>query len=583
MSGLPQRAPESMLAQAFAEALLRLHRALGGRDAGDECETLLARWARRVWLAAGEGHAFVPVPDAREREALTASGAVARAVPGASPSAPLVLDGQALYLQRLWKAESVLAERLAALDVPSPVAGEDRIDSMLEALAAPAEVDSLQRKAMRTALTRRLAIVTGGPGTGKTTTMARLLVAFLRLSPDARVAIAAPTGKAAARLAQALGAQVARLDPEGALAGRLPAGGMTVHRLLGLPGGDRGPSAGVQGHDLLIVDEASMLDLELARALVESIPEGARLVLAGDRDQLASVEAGAVFAEACASALQAVVRLERNYRQSAAPGLAAFAGWLRDRWQDRAAPMPADCDAVTIASRASVAAVADQALAAWLPALEAIACGDPPRRIVAAFDRHRVLCALREGSSGAGAINSAIASRIRRCAGASPGATWYAGRIVMVTRNRPELGLFNGDVGICLPDGTGALAVAFDAGEALRWQPLRQMPAHEDAFAITVHKSQGSEFDTVALVPAPAGHALNTRELLYTGVTRARSGLTVWADLQTLEDAALRRTRRHGRLSDRIGAAPVRHEDGAFAAPAPAQGPVSDLDPGRAS
>lgn len=581
MNRVTQRTPGSTLAQAFAEALLRLHRSLTGSD-GDEREALLARWSRRVWLAAAEGHAFVPVPEAREREALAGSGAVARAVPGALLLAPLVLDGNALYLQRLWHAESVLAERLVALDAPAPVAGEDRIDAMLEALAPPAEVDSLQRAAMRAALTRRLAIVTGGPGTGKTTTMARLLVAFLRLSPGARVAIAAPTGKAAARLAQALGAQLAGLDPEGMLARRLPAAGMTVHRLLGLRGDDRLPSAAVRGHDLLIVDEASMLDLELARALVESIPEGGRLVLAGDRDQLASVEAGAAFAEACASPLRAVVRLARNYRQSAAPGLAAFAGWLRDRWQDGAAPMPAGSDEVRIAGLASASGVADQALAAWLPALEAIVAGDPPSRIVAAFDRHRVLCAVREGPFGAAAINFVIAGRIRRRTGAAPGAVWYPGRIVMVTRNRPELGLYNGDVGICLPDESGSLAVAFDAGEALRWQPLRQMPAHEDAFAITVHKSQGSEFDTVALVPAPAGHALNTRELLYTGATRARSGLTVWAGAATIEEGATRRTQRHGRLSDRIAAVLARQEGGTCAAGTLSQASSPDFGSGMA-
>lgn len=564
----PRRVPGGEVAQAFARAVVRLHRAAGPEGDGEqrdevrnEDEALLERWARRAWLAAADGHAFVPVPDPLERARLAGSPAVTSAGPGEGgepPAAPLVLDGDALYLQRLWRAESVLAERLAALDAPAPLADESRMEATLDAVAPQGEVDPLQREAVRTALSRRLAIVTGGPGTGKTTTMARLLVAFLRLAPESRVAIAAPTGKAAARLAQALAAQLARLDPDNALAGRLPVSGMTVHRLLGLRADKAGPAPGAIRHDLLIVDEASMLDLELARALVESIPEGGRLVLAGDRDQLASVEAGAVFAEACASPLQAVVRLQRNYRQSAAPGLAAFAGWLRDRWQQPEAPMPVGPDGpkgsneVTVPGPASAGAIADRSLAAWSPALAALAGGEPAERIVAAFDGHRVLCALREGPLGAIAINAAVAARIRRRVGAAPGAIWYTGRIVIVTRNRPELGLYNGDVGICLPDPTGAPAVAFDAGGALRWQPVRQMPAHEDAFAITVHKSQGSEFDTVALVPAPAGHGLNTRELLYTGATRARSALVVWAGADAIEDGATRRTERHGRLADRI-------------------------------
>src|SRR5690606_16851702 len=164
---------------------------------------------------------------------------------------------------------------------------------------------------------------------------------------------------------------------------------------------------------------------------VESIPEGGRLVLAGDRDQLASVEAGAVFAEACASPLQAVVRLQRNYRQSAAPGLAAFAGWLRDRWQRPDAPMPVGPDGPTgsdegtVPGPASAGAIADRSLAAWSPALAALAGGEPAERIVAAFDGHRVLCALREGPLGAVAINAAVAARIRRRVGAATGAIWY--------------------------------------------------------------------------------------------------------------------------------------------------------------
>lgn len=314
-----------------------------------------------------------------------------------------------------------------------------------------------------------------------------------------------------------------------------------------------------------------MLDLELARALVESLPDGGRLVLAGDRDQLASVEAGAAFAEACASGLAAVVRLERNYRQSSVPGLTAFAGWLRDRWtRGEAASPPPVVEGVALHGPASAAAIAEQAMAAWATALAALADGEPAERILSAFDAHRVLCALRDGPLGVAAINAAVAARLRRRVGAPAGAIWYIGRIVIVNRNRPELGLFNGDVGLCLPDPSAAgedagargastgpaspLAVVFDAGGSLRWLPVRQMPAHDDAFAITVHKSQGSEFDSVALVPAPPAHGLNNRELLYTGATRARKRVEVWADAAALEDGARRRTDRHGRLADRIAA-----------------------------
>lgn len=547
----PRTADAFRVADAFAGAIMRL-------DPGAPAE--LADWARRVWLAAGDGHACVPVPEQAVRDSLARSAALVPAGPETPPAAvtgaPLVLDGDALYLQRLWQAEALLAERIVALDSPAPLADEAALVAALDAVAPPGEVDPLQRDAVRTGLTRRLAIVTGGPGTGKTTTMARLVAAVRQLVPDARLAIAAPTGKAAARLAQAL-------------AGTAPGasiGGMTVHRLLGLRGDDSPAAPGPRGADLIIVDEASMLDLQLARALLEAVPAGGRLVLAGDRDQLVSVEAGAVFAELCASGLTSVVRLQRNFRQSAAPGLAALAAWLRDCWQTPQ-PLPAP-EGFVLRGPGPAALIADEAVDAWAPALASFEGAGPAARL-AAFDSHRVLCALRDGPLGTRAVNAAIAIRMRRLAGVPPGALWYAGRTVMVTRNSPERRLFNGDVGVCLPqpEADGRLAVAFAGGAeagrggsresdqeggGLRWHPLRQLPAHEDAFAMTVHKSQGSEFDSVALVPAPPGHPLNTRELLYTGVTRARRRLTIWADGATLEDGALRRTARHGRLADRI-------------------------------
>ncbi len=581
----PRAEPGGLLARAFAQALLRLERRLGegdragqgheppgcghtgpaGRDpeAPASREATLATWAERVWKAAADGHACVAVDEAGARERLASCRVVA--VDGRA-ALPLVLDGAALYLQRLWQAESGLAASLVALDAAAPLATADTIDALLAEVAAPEAVDERQRAAIRTALMRRLAVVTGGPGTGKTTTLARLLVAFSRLAPDARVAIAAPTGKAAARLAQALGEQLGRIDASGALSARLPSAGLTVHRLLGLRGSASRLAQALR-YDLVIVDEASMLDLEMAAALAASIPDGGRLVLAGDRDQLASVEAGAVFAEACASPLEGVVRLQRNYRQASAPALTALSGWLRDRHRaPQALPAPfAPAAGVELRTPRGASAIADQALAAWEPALARVASGDhagPAQAvsIVAAFERHRVLCAMREGPLGVEALNAAIAARVRERVGAPPGALWYPGRIVIVVRNRPELELANGDVGICLPlpaaasdAATAPLAVVFDTGGgALRWLPVRQMPAHDDAFAMTVHKAQGSEFDSVALVAAPRGHRLNTRELLYTGATRARSRLVVWAEPTAIEDGAMRRTERHGRLADRI-------------------------------
>jgi len=314
-------------------------------------------------------------------------------------------------------------------------------------------------------------------------------------------------------------------------------------------------------HDLVIVDEASMLDVEIAAALVAAIGANGRLVLAGDRDQLASVEAGAVFADLCASASSATAQLTRNHRQKDAADIVDLAVQVRDAASSPAASLrwPASIGRF----RADPAAIVDDALAAWGEVREAIEARAAPEKVLAACERHRVLAAMREGPLGSMALNRRIAGAVRRAAmtstSASPSAQWYAGRLVLVTVNRPALGLFNGDVGVCLPasnveGGPDALIVAFSGADAPRLFPVAQLPDCEDAWAMTVHKAQGSEFESVALVLAPPGHPLNTRELVYTGITRARSRLAIWSEPDAVAQAALSRTSRRGRLAQRLAA-----------------------------
>ena len=541
LTGLPSsQRPASRLARAFGDSVGRLHTRMGGEPAA---QAALAAWAQRVWQAADDGHVCVEVESADERASLAASPVVA----GGASSSVLVLDRDCLYLRRLLRAERGLADAVAAMDEESPAADEPAIDATLSSLFPNVPHADAQRQAVRTALTRRLTLVSGGPGTGKTTTLARLLVAFVRLRPDARVCFAAPTGKAAARLAQSLAAQMPGLDPGAEVAARLPGAGLTVHRLLGLRGDSPGDLARTTPlpWDLVIVDEASMLDVELAAALAGAIPRHGRLVLAGDADQLASVEAGAVFAGLCASGLGAMVRLERNYRQQDAAGIVALAAAIRDR-----SPQDAIVERLgTLAVHpASVARVVDEALAAYEEALSAIERRESAAGVLAAFERYRVLCALREGERGTVELNRAIGARIRRRMGAPAQASWYPGRLVMVTRNLPDRGLVNGDVGVCLEPAR----VVFASADGVRDIPVLSAPACEDAFAITVHKAQGSEFDAIAFVPAPPGHPLNTRELAYTAITRARTGVRVWGEAGAIAAAAHRRSARDGRLRERI-------------------------------
>lgn len=543
--------PGARVAREFGRAMQALHARTGGDAAS---AAAVGRFAALAWRAADAGHVCVDVDDAAEREMLALSPVVG---PSGEPR-PLVLERGALYLHRLWRAETALARAVRALDVAAPLPGCEDPARVVGEVFGRVDADDPQQRALACALLRRLTVLSGGPGTGKTTTLARLVVAFARAVPQARIAYAAPTGKAAARLAQSLGAQLAALDPSGALRARLPAAGQTVHRLLGPRVDDPGCAPMPLDEDLVIVDEASMLDIELSSRLLESIGPGARLVLAGDRDQLASVEAGAVFADLCAAPLGGVVVLERNYRQQDAPDIGALAAAIRARAADAGAAI--DWPATIALAAPEPAAIVEEALHAWRDAFDAVVAGAGPQQVLAAYDRHRVLAAMREGPLGVDALNAAIAMRARRLAAGTGSPDWYAGRLAMVTKNEPGLGLFNGDVGVCLPHRQGGardadLVVAFDGPAGVRLFPVLQMPACQDAWALTVHKSQGSEFESVALVPAPAGHPLATRELVYTGVTRARRRLSVWGSRDAIEQAALRPTERHGRLAERLAGA----------------------------
>jgi exodeoxyribonuclease V alpha subunit len=513
---------------------------------------------------------------------------------------PLVLDaGGRLYLHRYFDLEQRLARRLlrAAHAEAPPLGDTGALAGRLAALFAhtpPGDGADWQRLAAALALRGRLAVISGGPGTGKTTAVVNLLACLLTLDPDCRIALAAPTGKAAARLSEALRQRAGHLGE--ALRSRLPTTSYTVHRLLGVGPGGRGfgHHAGKRlAIDVLVVDEASMLDLALATRLLEAVPDGARIVLLGDKDQLSAVESGAVFSElgadptlspACVRQLAAltgtpaaliepppprapsalrdsVVWLTRNFRFAGDSGIGRLATLINqgearqaiDGLRQGGAGLQHLDDGGSTPAAATLQAIAD-GHAAFIDSVRRNP-GDVAA-VSETFARFRVLCAVRDGPRGVVAINEVMTRRSRAALGLREGdgtSPWFVGRPVLVLRNDPLLHLYNGDIGITLPDASGELKVFFPTpdGGHRALAPVR-LPAHETAYAMTVHKSQGSEFDAVLVLLPAEPHRVLTRELLYTAVTRARRHVGVCASVPVLSAAISAATRRHSGLLARL-------------------------------
>lgn len=525
-----------------------------------------------------------------------------------APGAPLVLEMPWLYLARLHRHEVGIA---AALHARARAPGTLQTGS-LEALAArldrlfpgtDEEVD-WQRVGAAMAVARPLAVITGGPGTGKTTTVTRLLVLLLAQAGDAplRVRLAAPTGKAAARLTESIRASRQRLLDDGlcseAEAAALPAVAETLHRLLGyrpLENGFRhGPRAPI-GADLVVVDEASMVDVRLMAQLLSALAPSTRLILLGDKDQLSSVEAGRVLGDLCA---WTETHFEtRRLSTAAATTLGALTGHDLGALAAPDVPPLADClcllrrshrfDAASAIGRFAAAVNAGDAGAAhealragdasllWSEAGEpedvvaaavagyrealmlAAVPGADPGAALEAFGRFQVLCATRGGPFGVARINAAVEAAFRRDGLIPAGDVRFAGQPVMVTVNDYAAGLFNGDTGVLLRDPDGQLRAWFMGPDrTLRALRPTRLPHHETVFAMTVHKSQGSEFDAVEVVlPAAPGdneRRLLTRELLYTAATRARSRVHLHALPAVLDAAVAHRTRRASGLRERL-------------------------------
>jgi exodeoxyribonuclease V alpha subunit len=452
---------------------------------------------------------------------------------------PLRLVGSSLYLDRYWREERQVAADLRALMGDEPTT----VDA--SRLFEPGR----QREAAETALRRRFAVIAGGPGTGKTTTVARTLALLLEQG-DPLVALAAPTGKAAARLTEAVHDEAARLDVDPAVRARLTSlEATTLHRLLGSRPDTRSRFRHDRGnrlpHDLVIVDEASMVPLSRMARLVEAVRGDARLILVGDPDQLASIEAGAVLGDIVGAGHDGVVELDFVYRFGERIGSVADA----IRRGDGDGTIAALARVTWIADPDdAVVPLRDLAVAAGRSVRDAAQAGDGPRAIQA-LGAFRLLCAHRRGPYGV----SSWTARIESWLGNEPG-EWYAGRPLLVTENDYGLRLYNGDTGVVIATGEDQVGAVFERGRRLvRFSPTR-LAAVDTVYAMTVHKSQGSQFDTAAvLLPEPSSPIL-TRELLYTAVTRAREKLVLVGSEEAIRAAVARPVARASGLRSRLRA-----------------------------
>ncbi|MFI5395888.1 MAG: exodeoxyribonuclease V subunit alpha [Candidatus Binatia bacterium] len=523
-----------------------------------------------------------------------------------SVATPLVLDDVGrLYLRRYWEHQARLAAaiRARATQVDSNIDGawlRQGLDCLFPANGVSAESAEIdwQRIAALLAAQRRFCVISGGPGTGKTYTVVKILALLVEQALRAsgrtlRVTLVAPTGKAAARLSESIQRAKNDLDCSEEVKNAIPEEAATIHRCLGTAWGSstrfRHDADTPLLTDVVLIDEASMVDLALMSRLVAAVPPQARLILLGDKDQLASVEAGAVLGDICNTGVRrsysralvediarltgdhlrldadapratgiwdCIVQLTRSYRYGPESGIGALARAINagDGTKAVAVLESSDYSDVALAEPAEDAGLSEALREAVLQGFQPFLSQQTAEQQLRALERFRVLCAHRRGPGGVEEVNQQIEQALAGAGLIRPQGQYYNGRPIIVTRNDYQLKLFNGDVGLITGDPAGAPSqrVAFflgTDGEPRCLSPSR-LPPHETVYAMSIHKSQGSEFDQVAVLLPPRISPVLSRELLYTAVTRARHRVTIHATKEVVEQAIARRVERASGLRD---------------------------------
>ncbi len=516
----------SRLDLAFAGFLTQRVTASLDSNQKDHLRTLLAILSQQN----SQGHSCLKINDT-DKNLLVAAGLTPESQIASSKQHPLIIEDNRLYLQRYWHYEDRLAKQITQLSqcyLPN-----DKLESSLDHYFGDnSDKIDWQREAAKKAIQYTFCIITGGPGTGKTTTVCKILALLQELSEHPlAIALAAPTGKAAMRLQESIAISAEKLECTDIIKQYIPRTAVTLHRLLGT----KPPSPYFYHNadnplifDLVIVDEASMIDLALMSKLVDALKTNARLILLGDKDQLASVESGFVLGDLISALPNNTVELTQSYRFDNDIKKLADAvnqqSW-QTGWSLLASGQNTPESNLGLIETSNLINYIGIKRGHYLKAVNASA---EFMEIYTIFNQFQVLCANRHGDFGALAINQLVERQLFKQNANKHSGPWYKGRPVMVLQNNPTLHLYNGDIGICLPDSelNGVLMVFFQRPDgSIKKYPPSRLPSCETAFAMTIHKSQGSEFDEVLIVLPETVNPVLSKELIYTGITRAKTAV----------------------------------------------------------
>jgi exodeoxyribonuclease V alpha subunit len=501
----------------------------------------------RLSASLENGHSCLPLQPEEEQllEPLLATDLLSRAED--ERTSALVLRGSHLYLHRYYMYETRLAQQVTALATAKTTLhpqNRSLLSLLFDVDAEDTKEQNYQKQAAETALKSQLTIISGGPGTGKTTVVVKILLLLLDASLEPQqIGLAAPTGKAAMRLSESIGNSLNTFDVDQEILSAVPTSAQTLHRLLGTRQhstrfihNQRNP----MGYDLVVVDEASMIDLAMMSKLVDALKPGARLILLGDKDQLSSVESGAVLGDLVASLPHNSVELKKTYRFDTGIRHLSAAINRADTtsvWEQLTQPGASKISLLSETLFDYIGGMYEQYMEVAQDG--SIASSDDIHHVFKAFGRFQILCALHRGRRGVETMNSQVEYFLGRKGFNCSSNSWYQGRPVLITRNDYSLDLFNGDIGICLIDEkSGKAKVWFERSDgSLKGYFPNRLPRHETVYAMTIHKSQGSEFDEVVVVLPDSENRILSRELLYTGITRAKKVVRVAAEKGVLEMA----------------------------------------------